>query len=278
MIFRRHPRAALALATEGRLDPAARARLDAHLARCARCRAELAAIERAAAALRPELGAPPARLRARVLATARADGRRTPSPLSARLAGVAAASAALVVAWLAIVPARVRVVPPAESAGPFERAAAQAHATLRSDAAALDLASGDAAAIRAWLRADGLSADLVETRPAAEASAYRLLGARRVGDAARPAAAISTRIDGAAVTLLVGREADVEGIPAWGWAGKRLLVRRDPATGTHLLSWRNAGKAYTLVTDPGVAPARACQLCHVDERRRRAIEKVAEQL
>jgi anti-sigma factor RsiW len=281
MIFARHPRADLALAAEGRLDPAARLRLDAHLARCARCRAALEASERAVAALRPAPGGAPADLRARLVAAARADlpPRRTSVPLSARLAGAAAAAVALVAAaLLAVVPARVRVVAAGDAVSPFERTAAEAHAALRTDVAPLDLASGDAAAIRAWLRDEGLSADLASERPAADAAHYRLLGARRAGDGVRPAAAIATRIDGAAVTLLVGREADVEEIPAWGWVGKRLLVRRDPATGTHLLSWRNAGKAYTLVTDPGVAPARACQLCHVDDRRRRAIAKVAEQL
>ena len=111
-----------------------------------------------------------------------------------------------------------------------------------------------------------------------DAARYRLLGVRAVGENGRPAAAIATRIDGAAATLLVGRERDVEGIPAWGWLGKQLLVRRDPVSGVHRMSWRNAGKAYTLVTDPGVSPELACQLCHVDARRRKAIARVAEQL
>jgi len=282
-LLRRHPRAELLLAAERRLDAAARRRLDAHLTGCQRCRAELAAIETAAAALRRDtVAAAPADLRARLVAAARTEGagRRRPFAAGPRLAWAGGALVALAAAIaVALVPARVRVVQAEAGETPFERQALAAHSALRGEQPALALANGDAAAIRAWLREQGgLSASLVTRRPAAESARYRLLGADAVGDAERPVAAIAARIDGTAVTLLVGRERDVEGIPAWGWFAKRLLVRRDGASGIHRLSWRNAGKAYTLVTDPGVRPEAACQLCHVDERRRRAIAKVAEQL
>ncbi|MCM2269664.1 MAG: hypothetical protein NDJ75_06150 [Thermoanaerobaculia bacterium] len=283
MIFPRHPRAELARAAEGRLDPAARRRLEDHLGRCARCRRELAAAAAAAAALRETVPSlPPAHLRDRLLAAAIAERAANPDVTRGAtrrwaLAGAAALALAGAAA-VALLPARVRVVSPPTATSAFERQAIAAHGALRGASPALDLASGEAAAVRAWLQRRQLSASLVDERPAAESARYRLLGASDVGTDARPSAAIATRIDGAPVTLLVGREGDVEGIPAWGWFGKQLLVRRDPATGTHLMSWRNAGKAYTLVTEPGVRAEVACQLCHVDERRRRAIARIAEQL
>jgi anti-sigma factor RsiW len=283
-----HPRAELALAADGRLDAAAERRLDAHLARCPRCRAELAEIEVAARALRRDAAAsPPAALRARLLADARRElpgrGARPFSPAPGRTRRLAFAAgfglAVAVAAAVTLVPARVRVVQFTERESAFEQRALTAHRTLAGESPELDLSSGDAAAIRAWLRDQGgLSAALVGERSGADAARYRLLGVRAVGENGRPAAAIATRIDGAAATLLVGRERDVEGIPAWGWLGKQLLVRRDPVSGVHRMSWRNAGKAYTLVTDPGVSPELACQLCHVDARRRKAIARVAEQL
>lgn len=286
MIFLRHPRAELARAAEGRLDDAATRRLEDHLGRCSRCRRELAAAVAAAAALRGTVASlPSAHLRDRLLAAAIAEratvgaSRDATRAATRRWALAGAATLALAgAAAVALLPARVRVVSPTSAPSAFERQAIAAHDALRGASPALDLASGEAAAVRAWLQRRQLSAALVDERPGAESARYRLLGAGDFGKDGRPSAAIATRIDGAPVTLLVGRERDVEGIPAWGWFGKQLLVRRDPTTGAHLMSWRNAGKAYTLVTEPGVRAELACQLCHVDERRRRAIARIAEQL
>jgi anti-sigma factor RsiW len=274
VIFRRHPRALLLRAAEGSLDHARRSRLEAHLGTCAACRDEMARIERAIGALATEPRTGPSEAgRQRLLLAARVgvSSRRVSHLL---LAG-AAATIAAVATGMFFAAARVRVVPAAGEPVPFEALALAAHRQLDGAAPELDLASGDAATIRDWLTANGYSAALPSERPGEREDAFRILGARAVETHEQRGAAIATRIDGRAVTLLVGREEEVSGIPAWSWLGKRLLVRRDSRTGAHLLSWRNSGKAYTLVTEDDERPERACLLCHVDTRRKRAIERVA---
>ena len=85
------------------LDPGDVREYEAHLARCERCRAELASLSEAAGALAyaTEAPAPPAELRARILQQAQRE-RRNVVPLRPRWALPAAAAAAVVAACAAI--------------------------------------------------------------------------------------------------------------------------------------------------------------------------------
>ncbi len=96
---------------DGRLDAAGRERLDAHLAACAACRAELARWERAARALRAAgpTAAPEGLAERAFRAALDAGARRAPSPLGwflpaagrAALAGAVAAAAV----WIGVLAA-----------------------------------------------------------------------------------------------------------------------------------------------------------------------------
>jgi hypothetical protein len=103
-----HPDDLLADYVDGTLDPRARAEVDAHLAGCERCRADLRWATRARSELRgaPEAETPPD-LRERILARTASESIPAPTPLgqahagrrpapAAWLAGIAAAAALLI--------------------------------------------------------------------------------------------------------------------------------------------------------------------------------------
>jgi hypothetical protein len=176
--------------------------------------------------------------------------------------------------WFVARPPGLTLEPAGAPGGALENLAIAAHAELRGEGARLDLPSESPAAVRAWLRADGFSAALVENRPPAEATRFELRGASHLGGAGFPAAAVSYRIDGRPVTLAVTTAARAPEVPRWSPLGKTVRISEDPASGAHVLTWRNAGKAYSLITELPGRGLTACLICHTDRARRDLIERL----
>ena len=269
-----HPRRRLLRYADGELSAAARRAVERHLARCADCRKRLERLRTLLFQLRAwPVESPPPPLPQRWPEA----GGVTLSVAWRWALPLGAAALLLASAWAFFGRERLTLMPASGSPAPFERLALAAHEERRAGEPTLELRSRQAAAIRAWLQELGYSAALVE-RHGERAARYELLGARRTAGAAARGAAVHALIDGRPATLLVGRAEEVTDLPAWSLLGKQLRVRRDPESGVTLISWKNAGKAYTLVTDRALAPRLACQLCHADERRLKALERAAGEL
>jgi anti-sigma factor RsiW len=103
-----HPEAELVAYVAGELTPAARSAVEAHLAACADCRRERAALAATVAELRRSVPAPPplawgryqAEVRARVTGGGRGRARRRVAPVSLALSGALAAGLLLMAAGL----------------------------------------------------------------------------------------------------------------------------------------------------------------------------------
>ncbi len=273
-----HPRR-LGAGSEPPLSERRRRRVEAHLARCAGCRARAREIERglvAARALRPEpLPAERRRQIARALATA--PDAAAPSPLLAgslrRSVTAGAATGAALLALLVWSDRRgVEVEAAATPPGRLETLALAAYGELASGERPLDLATSSPAEVRAWLGGLGLAAALVDERPGDEAARYRLAGALDLSRPGLAAAGVLVRVDGAPLVLVAAREDQVPDAPRWSPLGKRVRYRQVGATG--LLTWTNSGKAYALASElPRVRSG--CLLCHLDERRRELVRDLA---
>ena len=276
-----HPRRWLAAFGEGELPEPKRRRVEAHLARCAACRARLADIERgleAARALGPvplpverrrrieRLLAVPAAWSEPGRATegrGAASSRRVPRRAVAA-AALAAAALAAVALWLGGrrgVEVEAATAPP----GRLEALALSAHARLSAGERPLELISSSPTEVRAWLARLGLSAALAEQRPPADAARYRLAGATDLSRPGLAAAAVLYEVDGEPLVLVAARQEQVPEVPRWSPLGKRVRHRR--VGDTSVLTWTNSGKAYALAA---AAPRvqLGCLLCHTDERRR----------
>lgn len=198
---------------------------------------------------------------------------------TARRRWLLAASLVLLIlgSWWGLRGPRVRLAVASGSAGTLELLAVSAHASLRRDAAELDLVSGEPGEVRAWLKSLALSADLAAERPAEDARRFELLGATRL-PVVYPAAAVSYRIDGRPVTLAVTAASRAPEAPNWSLLGKNVRTSVDPISGAHVLTWRNAGKAYTLVSELPSGGLEACLICHTDSERRNLVAKLQSEL
>ncbi len=153
-----------------------------------------------------------------------------------------------------------------------EAAALAAHEDMRAGGARLELASGSAEELSGFLRGQGIGVSLARQRQGARPF-IELAGAHLVAGARAPTALVSYRVDGRNVSLVVTKGPNVPEAPSWSPFGKRIWVRN--AGGLTLLTWKNSGNAYTLVSDlPGVGE-NACFVCHTDPARRALIVAAA---
>ncbi len=157
-----HPEQNLDAWLDGRLEGAERSELEAHLAECARCRDQLAALEEARTALRAALPdeAPPAGLDWKIRALLDVEDERAEAleaapppaarwPPAGRWLPLAAALAAMTLAFFLL---RGSPAPPP---GDLVAAAAASHASL-APALPAALAAADAATIEARWRSRGI--------------------------------------------------------------------------------------------------------------------------
>jgi anti-sigma factor ChrR (cupin superfamily) len=283
-MWRRHVEPLLPRYAEGDLAPEEAQSVARHLDRCRRCREaerEVRAGLRLAARLEPA-ALPPERasaIRAALLAGAPAASATGAPAAAGRLPSrrwLAAAAAVVLVAglgaWLRARPAHLRVVTSDASASRLEAAALALHERHRSDQLELDLRTRSVVEARRWSQAHvALDASLASQRPEEDGDRYELEGVRAVDLGGTTALAVAYRVDGRPVTLLTARAGDLpDHGPIWGFGGKTVRYRAVRA-GHKLLSWTNAGQAYTLVSDlPGYGQ-QACFVCHTNAARRQVI-------
>lgn len=270
----RHPDADLMRLADGVLPAAEAAGVSVHLESCDRCRGVLAELEDGVELAR---GLHVSRLPARRAEAIRRTLEEAPIGVTrprGRRIGVWAAAVAVVVGSLGFFFATRPVLafrPGLAEPLPFEELALRAHRALLSGAPALDVESSSVPDIRAFLGERGLHLGLA-TQKGGEPR-IEIEGARLLPGHGAPVGAVSYKVDGRDVTLLVTHAAEVPQAPRWGPFGKRISVRT--VGRLSLLTWSNSGNAYTLVSDlPGHGET-ACFICHTDPGRRTLIENAA---
>lgn len=231
----------LAAFLDGELGPDDEQRLEAHVAGCPRCTADLAEQRRVRAALRragTHLRAPDS-LGARIESDF-SRGRRPFWGRALALGGLAAALVIMAVAGLLWAASRIpdRAV--------LARAAG-AHEQESLSQTPVTFASGDAAAVAAWARsATGEKPDV----PSFAAAGYRLLGARLEPSVGRHAVSLVYQGEDGSVTCTV---VPVAASPLL----KLALAIRPPAIqttavgGATAVSWTDADATYILLGDAG---------------------------
>jgi anti-sigma factor RsiW len=232
----REPR--LAALLDGELSATEQAGMADHLRRCPGCGGELArqrAARRALAAVRAQLRAP-LHLRARVRADL--DRAAQPAPRRRRVAAIAGLAAVLVLCAAVAAVWTGRAEPGSEL---VDRAIA-AHRTTTLTGAPVTLASDDAEAVTAWLRASGRPLDA----PVFAVEGYRLLGARR--EPSVEPGAVSLVYEGPAgrltCTIIVGRLAPGRGFAVSAVSPTVFSTERQ---GVSVAAWMDADTTYLLI-------------------------------
>jgi anti-sigma factor RsiW len=261
---------------QNELSPARAARVEAHLRRCAACRAELDQVsfgirlaENIPLAAAPD-GMWPS-IAGAIVPKPDVSGR--PRTWRLAVAAVAVVAVAAAVAWYVGLRRHPLDLHRA-AAGPseFELAAIDAHARRGPGETGWELRTSDIARLRSWVSASSsLTADDIPIRrPPEDAAHLRVVGAQlaRVGNAT--AAVIGYEIDAEPVTLATARIDDLRERPREGLFSKDVSYRVDSAHGYRILTWGVGRHAYVMVSGRG--DLKGCYLCHTTPERRRLID------
>jgi len=270
----------LAAFVEGELDASASAVVREHLEACGKCRERLQRVEQGVALARGLAAAAPsprrwAAVRPAIVARAGASDRRR-----AAMPFAWAAAAAVLLLGAGLVFVRSRGDDPVFTSAPrpetaWEKLALATHAGLSNRPEALERRTSSPTELRDWLeeRSD-LSISLATSRHEADPSSIVPVGGKVLSPWGHPVAAVSYRVDGEPVTLLVTKGETIPTAPEWTASDKRVSVRRGPGD-VKMLTWRNSGNAYALVSKLPRLGERSCFVCHGSADRRKAIERAA---
>jgi anti-sigma factor RsiW len=154
----------------------------------------------------------------------------------------------------------------------FTAYAAETHLRVSGGKLPLDIVSGEAAAVSAWLRHRLPFAFSIPNHPTepGQVKFYSLKGARIMQYADSDVAYLAYAMNGRPVSLLVGTSARIVPDGSEVYRSGNLLFHFSNRDGLKTITWRDGDLVYALVSDLQVSHAQSCVVCHgtVAERSR----------
>lgn len=248
--------------------------LEAHLVECADCRAEHDALRDVVDTVRGSkpLYRPPASLLqdSRLLVTKHQATQGKRARLRAGL--LAAAAVLLAVAAVAGLPWW--------QPQRFTSFAADTHIRYAEGKLLLEVQGEPAERVSAWLQTRLPFALQLPDYPAeaGEQKSYTLVGARTIKYAGDEAAYLAYLMDQRPISLLV--TASARAMPSGGetFRSGGLLFHFSSEKGRKLITWRDRGLSYALVSELQVNDAQSCVVCHQSATERRKFQELAPEL
>jgi anti-sigma factor RsiW len=257
---------------DGELDGSEQVVLEAHLLTCESCRAQYSTLRqivetvRGSSPLYPASSALPQKLHGIVKAHRAGHLRRVRTR-----AAVMAAGFLLTIAGVALLPG-IRTQR-------FTSFAADTHARFSQGAVPLGISSGQPGVVSDWLR-ESLPFHLsLPNFPSqsGETKSYMLVGASRMQFEGQDVAYLAYTMQGKPISLLVSSSASV--LPSTGesYRSGKLVFHFSSERGLKLITWRDRGLSYALVSDVQVEGAQSCVVCHGAESERQKFENLLPQ-
>ena len=254
---------------DGEISAQEQIAFEAHLLECEHCRAEYERVQDVVNTVRGSnpLYPTPNSLLANLKRIVESDRAKRRKKMRIRAAVMAACFAATVL-LIAILPMLV--------SQRFTSFAADTHQRYAQGALPLDIASEHADLVSDWLKTHlpfHLGLPDFRSQPAA-AKSYSLIGARSMRFEGREIAYLAYRMDGRPISLLVAPGASV--IPSRGeaYSSGKLIFHFSSERGLKLISWRDRGLSYALVSDVQVEGAQSCVVCHGSDLERPKFERL----
>jgi anti-sigma factor RsiW len=240
-----------------------------HLLQCDRCRAEYDRVRHVVDIVRgsrPLYPLPP-NLFLAVQAILQGDRSRNRKQRSVRFAAMACGFAATLL-LVALLPTRL--------SQSFTSFAAETHLRYAQGALPLSVSSEEPSIVSSFLQAH-LPFHLSLPNFPAEAGiskSYSLVGAKLLQFGGKDVAYLAYTMAEHPISLLVSSSADV--IPSGGdvYTSGKLMFHFSSERGLKLITWRDRGLSYALVSDVHVGGAESCVVCHGSERERRKFENL----
>jgi anti-sigma factor RsiW len=254
---------------DGELEPAKQLAFEAHLSDCADCSAEydrvrqVVDVVRGARPLYPAPAALSPKLQTLVQRSQDHGRRRRTFRLTAMIGAFAAT-----ILLFAILPMRL--------SQRFTSFAAETHLRYAQGALPLGVSSQDSTIVSAWLQAHLPFHLSLPNFPAnaGVTKSYSLVGARSMRFDGHDIAYLAYTMGEHPISLLVSSSADV--IPSGGaaYTSGNLLFHFSSEKGLKLITWRDRGLSYALVSDVQVSGAESCVVCHGSDQERRKFENL----
>jgi anti-sigma factor RsiW len=248
---------ALQLYVDSELAPREELELEAHLLDCSACRQmyeELRAVVDTVRGARP-LYDPSPRLQQKLESMVGRAGRRR--SLRLRHLGIPTALAAGTLFLLAGLPSLFH-------GGSFRAFAADTHLRFASGRLPLDVTSSEPAEVSAWLERRMPFRLTVPDHPAdsSEPKAWSLVGARLMQYRGDEIAYLAYTMKSRPVSLLVSSGSEIQPSGGEVLRSGNLLFHFSEEKGLKLITWRDRGLVYALVSDVQVNNAESCVVCH----------------
>ena len=259
----------LHLYVDGELGGTEQLTFEAHLLECEACRSEYNAVRQVVDAVRgsrplyPASATVPAKTREIV------ERHRSVRIRQLRLrAGIMAAAFAATILMAAILPGIRKQR--------FTSFAASTHLQYAQGAVKLDVLSDEPGVISEWLRSRlpfHLSLPNFPTQPGTPKS-YSLVGANLMRFDGQDVAYLAYTMQEKPISLLVSSGASV--VPSGGetYTSGKLVFHFSSEQGLKLITWRDRGLSYALVSDVQVQGAQSCVVCHGAESERQKFENL----
>jgi anti-sigma factor RsiW len=254
---------------DGEIAPADHIALEAHLLDCKSCRAEYESVRHVVDTLR---GATPlypvsASLPLKVKAILDGDGTARRKRGSRRVTIMAASFAATILLF---------ALAPTLRTQRFTSFAASTHSQYAQGELPLGIASDEPGEISAWLWTHlpfHLSLPNFPSQPG-EPKSYSLVGARLMQFDGQEVAYLAYTMDSRPISLLVTASASV--VPSGGdaYTSGNLVFHFSSEKGLKLITWRDRGLTYALVSDLQVEGAQSCVVCHGSQSERQKFENL----
>lgn len=254
---------------DGEIAPADHLALEAHLLDCDACRAEYEDVRHVVDTLR---GATPlypvsASLPLKVKAILDGDGSVRRRLARRRVAIMVGAFAATILVF---------ALAPTLRTQRFTSFAATTHAQYAQGALPLGIASDEPDEVSAWLRTHLPFHLSLPNFPSqlGEPKGYSLVGARLMQFDGQEVAYLAYTMDARPISLLVTSSANV--VPSGGdaYTSGKLVFHFSSEKGLKLISWRDRGLSYALVSDLQVEGAQSCVVCHGSQSERQKFENL----
>lgn len=254
---------------DGEISAGAQIAFEAHLLECERCRAEYERVREVVDTVRGSKPLYPTRdsLTSKLRKIVEYDRSQRRRRMQRRVATMAA-SFAVTVLLLAVLPMIV--------SQRFTSFAADTHLQYARGVLPLAVSSDESAAVTAWLERNlpfHLGLPNFRSQPGAPKS-YSLVGARLVRFEGQDVAYLAYTMDSRPISLLVAQSASV--IPSRGeaYTSGKLVFHFSSEKDLKLITWRDRGLSYALVSDVQVEGAQSCAVCHGSQPERQRFENL----
>jgi anti-sigma factor RsiW len=252
---------------DGELPATEQLRVEAHLVECEECRVEYQHIREVVDVVRGSQPLYPARADLSVNLESIVEDHRSSAGRRRRyrVSAVIGAFAATLVAFAVV---------PGLGHKPFTSFAADTHREYAHGALRLGVTSDEPAVVSTWLKSHlpfHLSLpDFAGELPASKS--YSLVGAGMIKFGGQDVAYLAYTMADHPISLLVSSNANIAPASGETYTSGKLLFHFSSEKGLKLITWRDRGLSYALVSDVQVAGAKSCVVCHGSSEERRKFE------